>query len=49
MKLIFEKAESVSGKSLHSYSRRKRKKKAATTKLDKLKDKVWDSTDISCF
>ncbi|XP_063885354.1 TATA box-binding protein-associated factor RNA polymerase I subunit B-like [Scylla paramamosain] len=39
-KLIYEKAESVSSRSLHSYSRRRKKKKAARTKLDKIKDRI---------
>ncbi|MPC23462.1 TATA box-binding protein-associated factor RNA polymerase I subunit B [Portunus trituberculatus] len=40
-KLIYEKAESVSSRSLHSYSlRRRKKKKVAPTKLDKIRDKI---------
>lgn len=42
MKLIHEKVESVCSSSLHSYRwRKKKKKKAEPTKLDKIKDKVF--------
>lgn len=41
-KLLYEKAESVSSKSLHSYCcrRRKKKKKVERSKLDKIREKI---------